>query len=557
MQTKFVTAVFLGFVLIGASACGGGGDGPAPGKPMSSDTAKTYPVELPAGHGLTAGTIDVPAEGIELESGTTISCANKEGCQLTVTERPVIGLSASSTGGQVTVTVDVVALPEPVEPEPVEPEPADTDAELEEERKKRLAAEAALEEEKRKAQQAREEAEQQANLTVRAPALITELGGGDGTWGSADVATGASVEYMPGDKLTFKRPNALPAKGSAPSVPGSWRSASYSGPRGNVGTDTVYLYTNIQAPGSKAFWKEHGESVDPNADTTKVEVSSLGIKEGESLYDADSDKQVSKSGTYDGYSGKFSCDGTGANTDCNIDVSSNGDPSFDGTWMFTASLTAKRSSKYAKQDTEFLYFGIWAFEPTDPADSTNPHEFKWAAGGDADNIENFAELTGTAEFRGGAIGKYALAKVGGRAAKIGTFTATANFTADFGNNTVPGTISGRITDFKEGGADLGSDWHVFLGATASTAANVAATGATGTTHGAIDGDPTTTGAWAATLHGSDNYGDFTDRTEYPLSKYPVADVAGVSGWFNAAAGTNAAIAGAFGAACTTGTMCAK
>ena len=39
--------------------------------------------------------------------------------------------------------------------------------------------------------------------------------------------------------------------------------------------------------------------------------------------------------------------------------------------------------------------------------------------------------------------------------------------------------------------------------------------------------------------------------------YPVADVAGVAGWFNAAAGTNAAVAGAFGAACTTGTMCAK
>ena len=50
-----------------------------------------------------------------------------------------------------------------------------------------------------------------------------------------------------------------------------------------MGTDTVHLYTNIQAPGSKAFWKEHGESITglngaaasfPNAST--VTVSNFG-----------------------------------------------------------------------------------------------------------------------------------------------------------------------------------------------------------------------------------------------------------------------------------------
>ena len=45
--------------------------------------------------------------------------------------------------------------------------------------------------------------------------------------------------------------------------------------------------------------------------------------------------------------------------------------------------------------------------------------------------------------------------------------------------------------------------------------------------------------------------------DYSAAKYPRADVAGVAGWFRANASTNAAIAGAFGAACTSGAMCAK
>jgi hypothetical protein len=403
-------------------------------------------------------------------------------------------------------------------------------------------------------EQARQEAEQQANIAVRAPNLITEITAPvSAPAGVDDAGTDMGVAYERGGSRTFKRPLNLPAKGSAPSVPGGWGSKSYSGPRGTVGTDTVYLYTNIQAPGSKAFWKVHGEEV-ASPTPANATVSSFGTDR--SLYQnaqgvAENRDNGSRSGTYDGYSGTFKCE-----TGCNIAADANGDLTFTGTWTFTASLTAKRSSSQAKQDTEFLYFGIWAYEPTEAADAP---DFKWAAGGDSNDgdaaIGNFAALTGEATFTGGAIGKYALARVGGRAAKIGTFTATASFTADFDDN----EISGRITDFKEGSSDLGSDWHVFLGASASTAAGLDASGTTGTptTHGAIDGD-SATGSWAATLHGSDNPGaSGLDRNDYPASQYPVADVAGVAGWFNAAAGTNAAIAGAFGAACTTGTMCAQ
>ena len=47
---------------------------------------------------------------------------------------------------------------------------------------------------------------------------------------------------------------------AAPSVPGGWSSASFTGLSGTAASlvnETVYLYTNIQAPGtSRAFWKK-------------------------------------------------------------------------------------------------------------------------------------------------------------------------------------------------------------------------------------------------------------------------------------------------------------
>ena len=131
MQSRFWMAVLLVFVLIAASACGGGGGGPATGtsNEAKSDEVETYPVELPAGHGLTTGTVDVPAEGITVPgTGTKISCDNKEGCTLTITATQVTGqLTASSTGGKVTVTVAVAEITEP-EPDP-EPEPQAVDEE--------------------------------------------------------------------------------------------------------------------------------------------------------------------------------------------------------------------------------------------------------------------------------------------------------------------------------------------------------------------------------------------------------------------------------------------
>ena len=525
MQARFATAVLLGFVLVAGAACGGGG---------GDDTAKLSELE----ERLTAAEEAARQARVDADAATAQAADEKKRAD-----------EAEEDLAEAREDADDAAV--------------DQDA-LEEAQEAKAEAERRAAQAQEEADRRIEEAEQQADANDRARALIAELMTAANVDNANADSTVMDVTHMPGESVTFGRPNALPAKGSAPSVPGSWRSASYSGPRGAVGTEAVYLYTNIQAPSSKAFWKVHGVSVTAitAADAT---VSGFGTTAKE-LYPAQdgtldgattnsgADKGRSIGGTYDGYSGTFKC-----NAECDIAAGQGGTLSFYGTWTFTASLTAKRPNNLAEQDTEFLYFGIWAYEPTDV---TAEPDFKWAHGGDSNDssedadIGNFDDLTGEATFTGGAIGKYALAKAtgrGARSARTGTFTATAIFTADFNTD----KISGRITDFKEGGSDLGSDWTVFLGESDSAPADLDAAGATGQAHGAIDGD-TATGAWAATLHGSDNPGTTNiDRAKYPASRYPVADIAGVSGWFRANADDDAAIAGAFGAACTTGTMCAR
>ena len=391
------------------------------------------------------------------------------------------------------------------------------------------------------------EAEQQANVSLRAGPLLMAL---DLT---VDDDETVEVEYMPGKSLKFGPTGSYTRGSAAPSISG-WRSASFSRLRGNDGTETAYLYTNIGSPSHKHFWKVYGEDVD-ESDTnflTKAKPSGFGMQArklfpDDSEGDPDNKDNASRGGTYDGYSGTFSC----ANG-CNIEAADGGALTFTGDWTFKARATAGGTPM---QDTEYLYFGIWAFEPKTPSD---PHEFKWIAdGGEAIDDTYFTALTGTATFNGGAVGKYVLRNQVGQKDRIGTFTAKATFTANFGAD--PATLDGRITDFREGGSSL-AGWSVYLGSSSSQAATLGDAGATGTrqAHASIGG-VSATGDWAASLHGSNNpgytdFGDDANQIECPVSAgCPSADLAGVAGWFDAfsedtVADSDAAIAGVFAAA---------
>ena len=199
------------------------------------------------------------------------------------------------------------------------------------------------------------------------------------------------------------------------------------------------------------------------------------------------------------------------------------------------------------EDTEYLYFGIWSSIP----DNINGmgYDFEYIAGGEAEpraNLANFNLLTGSATFRGGAVGKYVTqGQVGGQNAKIGTFTATATLKADFGTASEAGTLSGSITDFHEDGSPL-AGWRVTLGSTddvgeVATIPGTAGDEITGSTVANIGG-LSVGGTWGADFYGSNNNNLDHDPTAtpnprnlttYPLARYPLIDLAGVAGWFDA------------------------
>ena len=134
-------------------------------------------------------------------------------------------------------------------------------------------------------------------------------------------------------------------------------------------------------------------------------------------------------------------------------------------------------------------------------------------------VAAFNRLAGTATYAGSAAGQWAERKAGALDETSGAFTADTSLTADFGNATAPGTLTGSITNFRDAsGATLGS-WLVTLNSENTTITAGASGGgfvATGTgnkTAGAADGRGWT-GGWAAQFYSK----SATDsQTAYPTA----------------------------------------
>ncbi|MDE0409250.1 MAG: hypothetical protein OXN81_15475 [Alphaproteobacteria bacterium] len=435
-----------------------------------------------------------------------------------------------------------------------------------EEQRKAEDAAAAAAEEQRKAEQDRDQARQeteetqrqlteaeQAELRARASSFATHLDLGTG---GADEMVTPTVSWPRGSNLTFRPPGTLTPGSAAPSVPGGWRSAGFTGQTGTANAlvdDTVYLYTNIQAPGTRAFWKVYGLAKHMTASLESLARGSSATPTRRDPNDNANYTELTVSGSLNGASGKFTCSScTGAvadGYDSHVTFSQ-GAPDFgtEGSWVFTPSSIA--NGYRVDQDDAYLYFGIWSSIPKSISQTTG-YNFRYMEGGGAESgsdLRRFDALTGPATFRGGAVGRYVTqGQVGGQNAKIGTFTATATLNADFGAADA-GTLSGSITDFREDGNPL-AGWQVTLGSTtdigvASTIASAAASGATVANVGGVS----VGGSWGATFYGIDNDGvaELTDTVKYPATQYPPVDLAGVAGWFDAT-GTSVSLAGAFAA----------
>ena len=425
---------------------------------------------------------------------------------------------------------------------------------------RRQEAERQAEQEQEQLQRQLTEAEQEA-LNARASAYLAAITEG-GT-----ARTDVTVTYMRGDTLRINPDGNFETGSGAPAISG-FTARTYTREVGVTADQTLYHYTNIQAPGTRAFWKDYGLGVDgAHDDTTSNPTTPTGTARvvrvvGQTLdYAEDDTYNIAVSGTYDGVSGTYTCtacaiadggDGvegiTAADFDADVFVmlGDEGRSFATGTWDFKpGSIT---SGVRQTEDPEYLYFGIWVEEP-DLASATHEYEYFWGGSAPFTDVTN-ASLPGTAKFSGGAVGKYVTRDQVGDNAKIGTFTAAANFTATFGSSP---TLEGRITDFRDGSQTL-TGWNVYLGGADDEPTEFAGGTVSNLNGGAKAsiGGVNATGNWSAVLRGTPNPGrgqltaDPDAATKYPLARYPVADLAGVVGNFHATS-TNAALAGAFAA----------
>ncbi len=309
----------------------------------------------------------------------------------------------------------------------------------------------------------------------------------------------------------------------------------------NPGTSsTVVVYTDIAAPKAVPFAEVYGSDVltiDADADAdphVKLISASEFSSSGMMVHDPDpgeSDDVIRIRGMFNGASGEYRCTESGTTGVCTSHASSMGVRLSTG-WTFDPD-----SGSMAMQvDASYAYFGWWLNKGT--TEGVEAGVFHGVTDGSTPPAlaapTAIGPLGSTATYSGSAAGKYAISP-GLSTASGGHWTADATLTADFGNETDPGTISGMVDNFMAGGETMG--WSVALGETAL--------GADGTFSSAT-GDPATgdgvvwtiggvagmeSGSWSGGLRAAGDNGVPTLAT----------------GMFSATHGTVGHLVGAFGA----------
>ena len=104
------------------------------------------------------------------------------------------------------------------------------------------------------------------------------------------------------------------------------------------------------------------------------------------------------------------------------------------------------SRSLSTPDADYLAGGVWLVVPDD---ATEVHAYVFGAfadGRDPFDQTNLQALTGTAIYEGDATGVYS--EVAADSTNIGYFDGDVMLTADFGDGSANGTISGMISDFE-------------------------------------------------------------------------------------------------------------
>ena len=359
---------------------------------------------------------------------------------------------------------------------------------------------------------------------------------------------------------------------------------------GNVMTEVVIVYTDIQAPRAVEFAKfeivaADGTSTTPQAlnvstdttnDTPTATNEALGIiatnigmvkasaftaptgtvgttilsfqhavADDTGTTEVDESRDAAEiAGTFNGSMGTYRCVATAA---CTVTVNTMGvvsAVSTDNDWAFIPAAGATTD----QPDYDYYHYGFWLKRTADDDGVITYNEVETFAGSSLDASGSVAAVEGSATYEGGAAGVYVREVYKSTTdpsidtATSGAFTADAELNATFGQittgdnaNSIPpnmlNRLTGTIDNFMLSGGEENT-WSVSL----QGAAGNIDTG-TGTASGAAQGGGDA-GTWSATFHG------VTSRTVDTTTTNFAPD--SVVGEFNANFG-NGLVAGAFGA----------
>ena len=326
------------------------------------------------------------------------------------------------------------------------------------------------------------------------------------------------------------------AAGGAATVQG-WKRGRYTAadPDASI-EDTIFLYANIEAPGTRPFSGEGGKygtddldsaghlPIVSTTDTTLIVAAGFPTGPGLRDHEPGPGGTALVEGSFDGAPGTFVCT-PAADSVCRSSVKAGGGYVLTGgAWKFVPA----QGATVPEPDDEHQYFGWW-LRATDGTYAIGA--FHGGEGTAQDEFADLAALAGTATYRGPAVGQFAIQREAGES-EAGEFAATATLEVDFGDGISLGTVSGEVDDFTVGG--MAKDWSVELG---SAAIGTLGTISSGGTHTALtrwtigDDTPVTTATWSGQFHEADR-----DRT-------PTV----ATGRFDAVHGTVGRMTGAFGA----------
>ena len=238
-------------------------------------------------------------------------------------------------------------------------------------------------------------------------------------------------------------------------------------------------------------------------------------------------------GRYDGAMGSYEC----TTDDCSVTVNDKGEATaIAGTWTFTPDSGATVDVA----DADYMYYGFWLDTTTKDGEIASYDTVQTFAESSLDATdETLTEVTGQADYKGGAAGVYVHNRVNpdstDNVKSSGKFTADVNLNVFFANpppNRVANSVRGSISNFELQHGES-QNWFVDVRATVSS------TFALENTRVSADGN-NTAGSITGQFHGTavDRDGDGTGTA---LAPPPV-----IVGEFNTTF-NNGSVAGAFGA----------